>query len=71
LAPLIVAQVVDLLRELRDGGTAVLVVEEKASHLLEVADTIALFELGRITWIGAPTDLGESQLADAYLARQG
>jgi ABC-type branched-subunit amino acid transport system ATPase component/branched-subunit amino acid ABC-type transport system permease component len=70
LAPLIVEQVVGLLRELRDGGTAVLVVEEKASHLLEVADTIALFELGRITWSGAPSDLGEDQLADAYLARQ-
>lgn len=71
LAPLIVEQVVELLRELRDGGTAVLVVEEKASHLLDVADTIALFELGHITWCGAPSDLGEDQLADAYLARQG
>jgi branched-chain amino acid transport system ATP-binding protein len=70
LAPMIVEQVTGMLRELRDGGTAVLVVEEKASHLLDVADTIALFELGRITWSGAPAELGADQLADAYLARQ-
>jgi branched-chain amino acid transport system ATP-binding protein len=70
LAPLIVEQVVDLLRELRDGGCAVLVVEEKASHMLEVADTIALFDLGRIAWEGPAGEVDRERLAASYLARQ-
>ena len=67
LAPRIVDEVMELLHELRDGGTAVLVVEERASHLLDVADRIALLELGRIAWCGPAADLDRERLAASYL----
>lgn len=70
LAPLVVAQVVELLRELRDQGCAVLVVEEKASHVLGVADRVALIDLGRITWHGPASDVDAERIAAAYLARE-
>jgi branched-subunit amino acid ABC-type transport system permease component/ABC-type branched-subunit amino acid transport system ATPase component len=67
LAPLVVAQIMALLAELRDAGTAVLVVEEKATHLLDVADQVALLELGRVVWVGPAVDLDQDRIADSYL----
>ena len=67
LAPLIVAQVMDILIELRDDGVAVLLVEEKVRALLEVADTAALLQLGRIVWSGDAAAVQDTELATAYL----
>ncbi len=67
LAPLVVDEVMALFRELRDGGTAVLVVEERASHLLDVADRVALLELGCVGWVGPPDDLDHDRLTASYL----
>jgi ABC-type branched-subunit amino acid transport system ATPase component len=67
LAPLAVRLVLDLFARLREEGVCVLLVEEKAHVVLEVADQAALLELGRVTWVGEPKDLDPSMLADAYL----
>ena len=67
LAPLAVAQVLSLFQELRNEGVCVLLVEEKAHAVLDIADKAALLELGRITWMGQPAELDASMLADAYL----
>ena len=67
LAPLAVAQVLSLFQELREEGVCVLLVEEKAHAVLDIADKAALLELGRITWMGNPEELDASMLADAYL----
>jgi ABC-type branched-subunit amino acid transport system ATPase component/branched-subunit amino acid ABC-type transport system permease component len=67
LAPLAVRLVLDLFTRLREEGVCVLLVEEKAHVVLEVADQAALLELGRVTWVGEPKDLDPSMLADAYL----
>lgn len=69
LAPLVVEQITGFLRELRDSGTAVLVVEEKASHLLGIADDVAFLDLGLVGWRGAAADVDYEDLAAAYLKR--
>ena len=53
--------------ELRDLGSAVLLVEEKAREVMEVADIVAFMELGRIVWIGPRDQIDEEQLAATYL----
>ena len=47
LAPMVVAQVLDVFRELRELGTTILLVEEKIRDVLTVADRVAFIELGR------------------------
>jgi ABC-type branched-subunit amino acid transport system ATPase component len=71
LAPLVVEQITGFLRELRDGGTAVLVVEEKAGHMLSIADEIAFLDLGRVAWSSPAREVAYEDLAAAYLTRGG
>lgn len=67
LAPLVIAQVLDVFRELRDLGTTILLVEEKIRDVLQVADRAAFIELGRIVWSGERASLDDEQLVGAYL----
>jgi ABC-type branched-subunit amino acid transport system ATPase component/branched-subunit amino acid ABC-type transport system permease component len=71
LAPLVAEQVMRAILELRDRGTAVLLVEEHAQNALRVADTLAFMELGIITWSGAPKDTDGDRLSAAYLGSAG
>jgi ABC-type branched-subunit amino acid transport system ATPase component/branched-subunit amino acid ABC-type transport system permease component len=66
LAPLVVAQVLDIFRELRDLGTTILLVEEKIRDVLTVADRAAFIELGHIVWSGERESLNDEQLVGAY-----
>jgi ABC-type branched-subunit amino acid transport system ATPase component/branched-subunit amino acid ABC-type transport system permease component len=67
LAPMIVQQVYELFGELRDQGVALLIVEEKAKEVLELADTVAYMSGGRITWSGPRAEVNVDELTDAYL----
>jgi ABC-type branched-subunit amino acid transport system ATPase component/branched-subunit amino acid ABC-type transport system permease component len=67
LAPLAAEVVLRAVRELRDRGCAVMLVEEKAREVLEIADTVAFMELGRVAWIGARDEADEERLAASYL----
>jgi ABC-type branched-subunit amino acid transport system ATPase component len=53
--------------ELRDAGTAVLLVEEHAQNALKAADTLSFMELGRIVWVGPREEADMDLLASAYL----
>ena len=44
-----------------------LLVEEKAHEVLEVADTVAFMELGRLVWLGPCDQIDEERLASTYL----
>ncbi|GAB2825336.1 branched-chain amino acid ABC transporter permease/ATP-binding protein [Actinocorallia aurea] len=66
LAPLVVGQILELLTELRDKGTALLLVEEKAREALAVADTLAFMRLGRILWTRPRADVAAEDLSAAY-----
>jgi ABC-type branched-subunit amino acid transport system ATPase component len=53
--------------ELRDAGTAVLLVEEHAHNALRLADQLIFLELGVVKWSGAPQETTAEELASAYL----
>jgi ABC-type branched-subunit amino acid transport system ATPase component/branched-subunit amino acid ABC-type transport system permease component len=67
LAPLAAEVVLRAVRELRDRGCAVMLVEEKAREVLEIADTVAFMELGRVVWVGSRDEADEERLAATYL----
>jgi ABC-type branched-subunit amino acid transport system ATPase component/branched-subunit amino acid ABC-type transport system permease component len=67
LAPLIVAEVYRALRDLRERGTAILLVEEKAHDVLALADRIAFMSAGRIVWERPTADVDSDLLVQSYL----
>ncbi|MFH8466421.1 ATP-binding cassette domain-containing protein [Streptomyces sp. NPDC017991] len=67
LAPRVVEEVFRLLTELRDHGTALLLVEEKATEVLKVADTVAYLAQGRVSWCGPRAAVEADRLTEAYL----
>jgi ABC-type branched-subunit amino acid transport system ATPase component/branched-subunit amino acid ABC-type transport system permease component len=70
LAPLVISQLLDVFRELRDRGTSILLIEEKVRDVLEVADHVAFIELGHIVWAGPRGDVDDERLVQAYLGAQ-
>ncbi|MFD3694723.1 ATP-binding cassette domain-containing protein [Streptomyces sp. NPDC058646] len=67
LAPRVVDAVYALLTELRDAGTALLLVEEKAAEILGIADTVAYLAQGRVSWCGPRAEVEADRLTEAYL----
>ncbi|MEU6029447.1 ATP-binding cassette domain-containing protein [Streptomyces tauricus] len=67
LAPRVVEEVFRLLTELRGHGTALLLVEEKATEVLKVADTVAYLAQGRVSWCGPRAAVEADRLTEAYL----
>ena len=68
LAPLLVDQIVDIIKELHAAGTTILLVEQNASMALEVADRAYVLETGKITMSGTGREMAESPaIKEAYL----
>ena len=67
LAPLAADAVMQAIIELRDAGSAILLVEEHAQNALMAADTVAFMELGTIVWVGLREDADMDLLTSAYL----
>jgi ABC-type branched-subunit amino acid transport system ATPase component len=67
LAPLAAEEVVRALRELRERGCAILLVEEKAREVMQLADIVAFMELGQLVWMGPREEADSERLAAAYL----
>jgi branched-chain amino acid transport system ATP-binding protein len=68
LAPIVVDQVMELILKLRDGGCAIVLVEQLVERALEVADFAYVLQNGRILGSGKPADLQGSELIHhAYL----
>src|SRR4051794_34207 len=67
LSPLASKAVLDALRELRDRGSAILLVAEKAHEVMELADTMVFMELGRVVWAGPREAADAELLASTYL----
>ena len=67
LAPLIVEQVLTIFTELRELGVALLLIEEKSKGLLQIADRVAVLQLGRLVWHGPVADVDDDLLVRAYL----
>lgn len=68
LAPILVEQIFDIIRELRKAGTTILLVEQNAGMALDIADRAYVLETGKITLSGTGIELAQSELVKkAYL----
>ena len=67
LAPIIVAQLFEALRQLAATGTSLLLVEQYVETALELADYVYVMEKGAIVDVGESADLRGAGLATAYL----
>ena len=68
LAPILVDQIFDIIKQLHKDGTTILLVEQNASKALEIADRAYVLETGNITLSGTGVELARSdEVRKAYL----
>ncbi len=68
LAPILVEQIFDIIKELRDHGTTILLVEQNARMALKIADRGYVLETGKIVLSGTGAELLNSpEVKKAYL----
>jgi branched-chain amino acid transport system ATP-binding protein len=72
LAPMMVAQIGDVVREINDGGTAVLLVEQNASMALSVADHAVVLTVGVVSLAATAAVLADDdRVRHLYLGGSG
>ena len=68
LAPILVEQVFDIIKELHKNGTTILLVEQNAQMALSIADRAYVLETGEILLSGTGKELAQSEsVRKAYL----
>lgn len=68
LAPILVQQIFDIIKELHAAGTTILLVEQNAEMALRIADRAYVLESGSITISGTGKELAQSDsIKKAYL----
>ena len=68
LAPILVEQIFDIIQELNQHGTTILLVEQNAQAALSIADRGYVLETGKIVTSGTGTELLASpEIKKAYL----
>lgn len=68
LAPILVGQIFDIIKELHESGTTILLVEQNAEMALEISDRAYVIESGRVTLSGPGQALMNSDIVKkAYL----
>ncbi len=68
LAPILVDQIFDIIKELHTQGTTILLVEQNAEKALNIADRAYVLESGRVVLSGTGEELAESEeIKKAYL----
>ena len=68
LAPKLIDQIYNSLREMKESGKTFLVVEENITRLQTIADWIYLMDNGEFVWNGNPEELqSNSELLSTYL----
>jgi ABC-type branched-subunit amino acid transport system ATPase component len=65
LAPIVVSEFLDILRQLRDQGTTIIIVEQSVAVAAEVADRAVHMEKGQVRFAGEPRQLLEADVAKA------
>jgi branched-chain amino acid transport system ATP-binding protein len=66
LAPVIRHDIWAAIRNLKQGGESILIVDKTLPELLPVADRCTVLENGRTVWTGRPAELG-TDIQDRYL----
>ena len=68
LAPILVDQIFDIIKELHASGTTILLVEQNATKALQIADRAYVLETGNIILSGTGAELASSdEVRKAYL----
>jgi len=68
LAPILVNQIFDMVKQLHQAGTTILLVEQNASKALEISDRAYVLETGNVTLSGTGKELSQSdEVKKAYL----
>ena len=68
LAPILVQQIFDIIKELHEAGTTILLVEQNAEMALKIANRAYVLESGRVSLSGTGKELAESDaIKKAYL----
>ena len=68
LSPILVQQIFDIIKELNQAGTTILLVEQNAEMALRIAHRAYVLESGRITLSGTGEELLQSDaIKKAYL----
>ncbi|HIR93463.1 MAG TPA: ABC transporter ATP-binding protein [Candidatus Egerieimonas intestinavium] len=72
LAPLVVAQVFEVIKKIRDMGVTILLVEQNANMALGICDRAYIMNTGLIRGTGTREELySDDMLAEAYLGKKG
>ncbi len=70
LAPMIVKEIMGILRNLRERGTTIILVEQNARAALKVADRVYVMERGRMVLTGTAEELlRDPRVEHAYLGK--
>ena len=68
LAPMLVKEIFNIIKEINESGTTVLLVEQNANMALSIADKAYVLETGRIALAGTAQELASSEaVRKAYL----
>ncbi len=68
LAPILVQEIFNILREIRERGTTILLVEQNANQALKLADRAYVLETGNVVLSGPARELArEPRVRQAYL----
>ena len=66
LAPVVIKEIYASFPQIRESGTAIVVVEQDIGQALKVADRIYCMMEGRVTLEGPPGELSRDAIHDAY-----
>ena len=71
LAPLVVAEIFSIIKQLHADGVSIFLVEQNAHMALKVAQHFYLMELGRVSFSGTPGELADDDVIQrAYLGQK-
>jgi branched-chain amino acid transport system ATP-binding protein len=72
LAPQITDEIYEAIEQIRSWGISIVLIEQNAYRALAVADRAYVLERGRVSFVGAPSELErEEALRAAYFGRRG
>ena len=68
LAPLVVKEIFQVIRQLNEEGVTILLVEQNARMALKVAHKVYLLEQGKVSFSGSPEEIQQNEvIKNAYL----
>jgi len=68
LAPIAIEQIYEIIHDLKKHGRTILLVEENASRVIDLAERIYLVDTGAIVWDGGGKELESNpQILETYL----